>query len=234
MPKKRSALLTAAILTGLFWNSPGLTESSVLMNMEKAGESIVRIRVVGQGMVQENGLKLVRYSSFAAGILIHSSGLIVTNAHTIRGAGDTVHVHLSDGRTLSGKVLGIFPGEDLGFVQAVTAEPLPALALADSTRVGLGTAVYTIGTSEIRDRSFSQGKITAIGQERNPGGKTPVKVFRVNFSAYQGDSGSPILDREGRLLGILSARQNDRTRSSFAVPSAVIAGRLAELNSGQR
>jgi S1-C subfamily serine protease len=177
-------------------------------------------RATGQILVAKR-VRPVGYARSGSGVIIDPQGIIVTNAHTVKDAGG-ISVTLFEGSKVHGNLIHILSDNDLAFLYIEPPFPLISVALANSDAVSANTDVYTIGHSQWLRGSLVGGKISGIGQDRSDG-TAHAAVLRVSFGVYQGDSGSPIFDFKGNLLGIISAGQQGRNNGTFAIASNVIA-----------
>lgn len=167
-------------------------------------------------------VKGARMRKTGAGIIIDPSGLIATNAHTIANA-QTITVTLADMTEVPAKVVQYFPQEDFALLSIHPPYPLSCVALADSDSIQLGDNIVTVGNSELLRQTISGGKVIGIGahnQQKQSGVNTD--VIQTNINLYKGDSGGPLLDTEGRLIGLMVAGQTDVDHSSFAIPAKKI------------
>ncbi len=209
--------------------------ASILEELTMASESVVRIENFVQGVVKTDAkkLKLARYASSGGGFVFDGSGLIATSAHVVRGNG-LVRVLFADGRYFDGKTVYREEKYDVAIVQIVPDKPLEALTLSDKDGVKLNEKVYAIGSSETMTGTISQGKVTGLGTQKNliPGHTEPLHVMQVNFNAYTGDSGSPVFDSDGRVLGILAAALKRTGKVSYAIPSGYLKEVISKYQAG--
>jgi S1-C subfamily serine protease len=177
-------------------------------------------RASGQILVAQR-VRPVGYARSGGGMIIDSQGIVVTNAHTVRDAGG-INVTLFDGTKVRGNLIHILPDSDLAFLYIDPPFALTSVDLANSDAVSAGANVYTIGHSQWLKGSLVGGKIAGIVQDKS-GGTAHTAVLRVSFEAYQGDSGSPVFDSKGSLLGMVTAGMAGRENGTFAIASNVIA-----------
>ena len=132
------------------------------------------------------------------GFIIDSSGLIVTNAHVV-GDNKTVQVKLSNGKTLSGTVRGSDKVTDIALIQ-VKGGGLPPISLGDSNAVSVGDFAIAVGNPFGLDGTFTTGVVSAVGRAGidASGGK----FIKTDASINQGNSGGPLLNLEGQVIGI--------------------------------
>jgi serine protease Do len=149
-----------------------------------------------------------------SGVIIRADGVILTNAHVV-GTAQTVQVGLADGRTLSGRVLGRDPTVDIAVVR-VQAANLPVAALADSDQVEVGQMAIAIGNPLGLERTVTRGVISAVN--RDPQGLVLGGLLQTDAAINPGNSGGPLLDSQGRVIGINTAILRGATGLGFAVP----------------
>jgi S1-C subfamily serine protease len=139
-----------------------------------------------------------------SGFVAHASGLIVTNAHVVaRAKGDTVRVSFADGRTFTGTVVGRDPRTDLAVVRIEPDEPLIALKLAPTSKAGLGTKVFALGSPMGKRFSVTAGIVS--GYDRAYDAAWPVDFLQHDAALNPGNSGGPLIDEQGRVLGVNTA-----------------------------
>jgi len=213
-----------------------VAEQSVLVNLISTSQAVVSIEATtgtvygdkpkafihkesGQLMVHRKMTPVV-HTRKGTGMLIDSSGIIVTNAHTIIQA-NRIAVTLQDKSKYSASLVGILPEQDLAFLKINSENPLPFCELSDSNSIRLEDRVYSIGGSMILKNTISEGIISGIGvrKHQKPGAHQYVDLIQVNFDLYHGDSGSPLLNPDGKLLGIMAASAINRSKVAYAIPS---------------
>lgn len=162
-----------------------------------------------------------------SGFILSSDGKIVTNAHVIDGA-DSVTVTLRDGRSFEGRVLGSDPVTDVAVVQ-IEAEDLPAVTLRDSEGLQPGEWAIAIGNPLGLDNTVTTGIISAIGRSSSEVGVADKRVdfIQTDAAINPGNSGGPLLDQEGRVVGMNTAIIQNAQGLGFAIPINTVA-RIAE------
>ena len=133
------------------------------------------------------------------GFVVRSDGYIMTNNHVVEGA-DHVTVMLADGRKFSGKVL-LDPYSDLALVK-IDAKDLPAVQFADSDKVKVGQWVAAIGNPFELQNTLTAGVVSAIRGGMSLGDGAPKDVIQTDASINPGNSGGPLVDLEGRVVGV--------------------------------
>ncbi|HSK97961.1 MAG TPA: trypsin-like peptidase domain-containing protein [Euzebyales bacterium] len=165
-----------------------------------------------------------------SGIVI-AGGIVLTNAHNLRG--DTVGVRLHDGQPLEASVVAADPDDDLAVLAVDTGDITP-LAWTDNGAPQVGTAVFGLS----RPRSGSSVRVTfgtvAATQRRfrGPRSRPIAGAFEHTAPLARGASGGPVVDAEGRLLGVNTHRMGDGFY--LAVPAdATLRERVDALSAGR-
>ncbi|HTL46859.1 MAG TPA: trypsin-like peptidase domain-containing protein [Verrucomicrobiae bacterium] len=207
---------------------PAAHASSVIAQMIAASKSVVSVDVEAGG-VDPGKLRAFQYKTSGGGIIVDPSGIIVTNAHVLQWAMQ-ITVKFYDGSRLPAEILHAEPGEDLVFLKVQIDKPLPALSLGDSDAVQLGNRVYSVGSSDLLRQTISEGEVTALGQKKNRAAGDPGNaVLQISFKLYPGDSGSPVLNERGEVVGITAAGQTSGSQQTFAISSNTIRKYLSKL-----
>ena len=165
-------------------------------------------------------IRPVEYIRNGSGVLLDPRGIIVTNAHTIRGAGGLA-VTLFDGTRAPVKEAYLVPGTDLAFLSIDPPFKLSWVPLADVEGVAVGANVYSIGHSQWLKGTVMGGKLRGI-QRKKIDGVSRVTSLRLNFDMEKGDSGCPVLNARGELLGIVGAGTIGRGNITLAIPANII------------
>jgi Do/DeqQ family serine protease len=160
------------------------------------------------------------------GFVIDAAGFIVTNDHVISGA-DRIRVRLTDGREYRATVFGADPATDIALLK-IEAENLPALPLGDSDEVRVGDAVIAIGNPLDYEHSVTSGIVSAKG--RKVYHNEPFEDFiQTDAAINRGNSGGPLLNQQGEVIGVNTVIRVDGSGISFAVPSNVVKRVIGQL-----
>ncbi|MEM7230279.1 MAG: trypsin-like peptidase domain-containing protein [Planctomycetota bacterium] len=153
-----------------------------------AREAVIRVRVDnGQG----------------SGAVVRSDGLIVTNAHVV-GDASAVQVETWDGTIYQGQVVYASDDIDLALVKVVSGDRTwPTIALRGDAPVRIGMDVYVIGHPVGLGWTISRGIVSA---ERSAGEVAPIPMLQTDAAISPGNSGGPLVDGEGNVLGIMVAK----------------------------
>jgi len=141
-------------------------------------------------------------TALGSGFIIDASGLIVTNNHVIEDA-DDITVTLNDGTSLPAKLVGRDPKTDLALLKVAPAKPLPAARFGDSDRAHVGDWVIAIGNPFGLGSSVTAGIVSARNRDIASG---PYDDFiQTDAPINRGNSGGPLFDMEGNVVGVNSA-----------------------------
>ena len=149
------------------------------------------------------------------GFIIDEQGHILTNHHVIEGA-DRIAVKLSDGRNLRAEVIGSDPETDIALIRVATDAKLPHAVLGDSDELRVGEWVCAIGNPLAYEHTVTVGVVSFIGR----------KLFDMSLDNYIqtdaainfGNSGGPLINARGEVIGINSAISRQASSIGFAVP----------------
>ncbi|MCA9859499.1 MAG: trypsin-like peptidase domain-containing protein [Thermomicrobiales bacterium] len=162
-----------------------------------------------------------------AGTIWRPDGLIITNNH-VAGRSNTLQIVLSDGRQFDGHVSARNAERDLALVE-VDATDLPAAEIGDSSRVRPGQLVVSIGHPYGQVDMLTAGIICAAGQTATEKGLQTGDLLQMDARIGPGNSGGPLIDIEGRVLGINVMVAG---RMGMAIPSVTVERFVAGLVPG--
>lgn len=171
-----------------------------------------------------------------SGFVISSDGYIVTNAHVINGA-DTVLVKLgANGKTQTAKVVGTDESTDIALLK-VDGSGLKPLSLANSSDVQVGDPTYAIGSPYGLDLTLTTGVVSALNRSiESPNGYAINGVLQTDAALNPGNSGGPLIDAHGRVVGVnsqiatgSSSQSGGNVGVGFAVPSDTVARIVEQL-----
>jgi len=159
----------------------------------------------------------VPFRGQGSGFIISADGLILTNAHVVRGAKE-VTVTLSDRREFTAKVLGSDPATDIAVLR-IDAKNLPAVRLGDPKQLEVGDPVLAIGSPFGLEQTATQGIVSAKG--RSLPGDAVVPFIQTDAAVNPGNSGGPLIDGNGAVVGInaqIYSRTGGYQGLAFAIP----------------
>jgi S1-C subfamily serine protease len=181
---------------------------AVVSVVDAVGPSVVSIGVTADRR---------RGDARGSGVVISSDGHVLTNSHVVHG-GTALTVSLTDGRRFPATVLGDDPATDLAVIR-VDAPALPTARLGQSARVRVGQLVIAIGNPFGFQSTVSAGVVSAIGRSlRSTAGRLIDDIIQTDVALNPGNSGGPLVDSRGRVVGINTAIFAMAQGISFAVP----------------
>jgi serine protease Do len=207
--------------------APAQAEWSIADDMadlvRRSKPGIVEVRSRGRGI--------------GAGIIWDSAGRIMTNYHVVEGTGGSPHVVLADGRRLETKPGPENPALDLAVLE-VDEPGLPALPIGDSTKLRIGELVFALGHPWGQKGVVTAGVVSGLGHVTGLRSRRTADYIRSDVSLAPGNSGGPLLNASGQVVGINSMIFGGDL--SVAVPAHVAldwllhAGRAVYLGVGVR
>jgi putative serine protease PepD len=188
--------------------------------LQNAYERVVR--AVSPSVVQ-----IETASGLGSGIVLDRQGDIVTNAHVV-GSSRSFQVTFSDGRRVTGSLVGSYPANDLAVIKVAGAGVTPAV-FADSSKVRVGQLAIAIGNPLGFRSSVTEGIVSAVGRtvpEQNS--VILPNVIQTSAPINPGNSGGALVDIAGRVIGIPTLAAADPQFGStaagigFAIPSSTV------------
>src|SRR5580658_1554106 len=234
--------------------SPGVADAkaaeppNVLVQLNGALESlaarvspaVVQILVTGYGPLHEREddrsqtAFIVRQHAVGSGVIVDSSGYIMTNAHVVEGAqrirvalplpmGDSAgQVPIGKRRILEAKLLGQHKETDLALLK-IDETNLPTLPLMSQQRQRVGQLVFAIGSPEGLQNSVTMGVISALARQPDP--SKPLTYIQTDAPINPGNSGGPLVDMNGTVVGIntfILSQGGGSEGLGFAIPARVV------------
>ncbi len=158
--------------------------------------------------------------ALGSGVIIDSSGLILTNSHVVFGR-QVLTVTLDDGTALAAKFVGADPIFDVALIKIPPPSQgtLPVAKLGDSSSLVVGEEVYVIGNPLGLDQTLSRGIVSAVNRTL-PGAAWSLTepMIQTDASINPGNSGGPMIDPCGLVVGVTTAILPDAQNIGFAVP----------------
>ena len=186
---------------------------------EKAKPSVVGITTTT--LSSDNMFSMPTESTgVGTGIIVDSNGYILTNSHVISdGQAKTVNVLFSDGSTIDGEVYWYDSQLDLAIVK-VNKTGLTAAELGDSDKVQIGDISVAIGNPYGLDLAgtVTQGIISGLDRTISTSETTMTGLIQTDASINSGNSGGPLLNSSGQVIGINTAKASEGEGLGFAIP----------------
>ena len=233
-------IVSAAVILiiAFAWFGPGLGGASPSASAALFDERVVQdiYRRVSPAVVEvridrRGGDSFTRFGS-GSGFLIDDQGHIVTNNHVIQDA-DRVRVNFQNGESVEAEVLGTIPGNDLALlkVDSAVVEGIEPVALGDSSQALPGQMAIAIGSPFGLDGSVTVGVISGVGRTLDSDIARPIAgVLQTDALISPGNSGGPLLNSSGEVLGINTAMRVSRGGLDFQSPSRSSIGFAVPIN----
>jgi putative serine protease PepD len=180
------------------------------------------------------------------GIVLNEQGLILTNDHVIKGATNlSVDASGSSKKTTSAAIVGEEANQDLALIKVDPAGlALKPLTLASSSSVQVGDTVYAIGTPYGLEETFTKGIVSALDREiAAPDGAKIAGATQTDAALNPGNSGGPLLDEQGEVIGVNSQIASDAAQADgsqpgstgvgFAISSNTVASVVKKIEAGE-
>ena len=220
--------------SGADGNSASFVEGSVADIVDKVSKSVVSIvtSIKGASYFGQS------YSSQAAGtgIVVSSDGYILTNKHVIDGA-SSISVVLDDGTTYNDvEVKVVDPLNDVAFLKIKDASDLTPATLGDSKTIQAGQQVIAIGNALGQyQNTVTSGVVSGTGRTLTATDSTGSMseklsdMIQTDAAINSGNSGGPLINAGGQVIGINTANSYSAENMGFAIPIGAVKGMLAQL-----
>lgn len=175
--------------------------------VERLGDAVVKIYTTQRQFIESLfGIVQREQQGIGSGVIIDAEGgYVLTNAHVIAGAQE-IRVFLKDGRDFMAEVVGASPFHDLAVLR-IPAENLQAAEMANVNELRVGQPVIAIGNPLGLDYTVTQGVISALNRTLHIDDGTPPleNLIQTDAAINPGNSGGPLIDMQGRVVGINTA-----------------------------
>jgi S1-C subfamily serine protease len=191
---------------------------TVVSVAQRVSEAVVQIKVNKPGQRSVRGRQPGRPNGAGSGFIISSNGYIVTNSHVVKDA-TRIEVNLQDGRHFVAELVGDDPATDIAVVQ-IRAENLATVRFGDSDQLQVGQLAVAIGNPLGFQYSLTAGVVSALGRTlRSESGRLIDDVIQTDAALNPGNSGGPLVDSRGNVIGVNTAVILPAQGLCFAVAS---------------
>lgn len=201
--------------------------------------AVVQILVTGYGPLEESSrgqtALITREHAVGSGVIVDTSGYIMTNAHVVEGA-QRIHVALAlpsvdfpdqmappgKQRIVEAKLIGIHKDTDLALLK-IDQTGLPTLSLGSRRRVHQGELVLALGSPEGLENSVTMGVVSSVARQADP--SRPMVYIQTDAPINPGNSGGPLVDTDGYVVGINTFILSEAGGSEglgFAIPARIV------------
>jgi S1-C subfamily serine protease len=181
--------------------------------------------------------------SVGTGMLLSADGEVLTNHHVVDGATRVTVTRYGTTDALSAQVVGSSAADDLALVKVAGATSLPTVTMARSADVRVGDSVVAIGNAlglSAGTPTVTQGIVSALGRTLPPGTGAggPSGLIQTDAAVSPGNSGGPLVDTQGRVVGVTTAVAQTAPGTAaaqnigFAIPSDHVRAVLGDLRAG--
>ena len=196
----------------------------------KVSPAVVIISTTG---TTSNGIMSSQYEGMGSGFIINEDGYILTNYHVIEGAKD-ITVTLSDGNEVSATVVNYDQEKDIAMIKLKEGTKVPAVAeLGDSDELYPGAEVIAIGTPLSKNLAYTLTKGVISGNDRTieTQNGTSVHLIQTDAAINSGNSGGPLVNTKGQVIGINSMKLGSQSTGSATVEGIGFAIPINEVKS---
>ncbi|WP_254510150.1 S1C family serine protease [Anatilimnocola floriformis] len=168
-----------------------------------------------------------------SGSVLDKNGHILTNYHVVEGANE-IKVTLYDNETYTAKLIGHDAPNDIAVLKiAAPVDSLNPVEFGDSARLKVGQQIYAIGNPFGLERTMTTGIISSLNRSLpSKSGRTMKSIIQIDAALNRGNSGGPLLDSRGRLIGMntaIASSTGENTGVGFAIPSDTIGRVVTQL-----
>lgn len=182
--------------------------------VKETGPSVVHVHVSHR----TNGSARQRAEASGSGVIITPDGYVVTNSHVVENA-TSIDISLADGSSFQAEIMGQDKATDLALLRVLSDSNLPSAGLGDSDLLQVGQIAIAIGNPYGFQNTVTAGIISALGRSlRSRTGRLIENVIQTDAALNPGNSGGPLVNSNGRVIGINTAIIQYAQGICFAIP----------------
>lgn len=204
-------------------------EERIMQSVEKVGQAVVNVSTTH--LVRDYFFHVHPVQGMGSGIIVDADGYVASNNHVIAGSMQ-VSVTTVDGRNLEGKVIGTDPTSDVALLK-VDSTGLPTAELGDSDKLRVGQIVIAIGNpfgfALGGGPTVTMGVVSALKRNIQAEERIFEDLIQTDAAINPGNSGGPLIDLEGRVIGVNTAMIPFAQGIGFAIPINEVKARLEDL-----
>ncbi|MEM3570460.1 MAG: trypsin-like peptidase domain-containing protein [Candidatus Bathyarchaeia archaeon] len=191
-------------------------QESIIKTVEKVSPSVVNVSTVR--IVHDAFFHAIPLKGVGSGFIFDSKGYILTNYHVVEDA-EKVQVSLIDGKLLAGKIIGVDPSMDIAIIKVSNGD-LKEVELGDSNSLKVGQFVIAIGNpfGLIGGPSVTFGVISSLNRRIKTKQGIIENLIQTDAAVNPGNSGGPLIDLNGKVIGITTAIIPFAQGIGFAIP----------------
>lgn len=196
--------------------------NAIIDSANKVSNAVVSI--TQKSTVTNSFGQVYQQEGSGTGFIITNDGLILTNKHVVSDSNAAYTVVLSDGKTYDAKIQSVDPFQDLAVIK-IDAKNLPVVELGDSDQLAVGQWVVAVGNALGRfDNSVTVGVVSAKNRkieatdQNGTSGETLDGMLQTDAAINSGNSGGPLVNLKGQVVGINTAVASNAQSIGFAIP----------------
>jgi putative serine protease PepD len=194
-----------------------VTRSSSSLSGEKLDVAAV-LDAVEQGVVAIHTSGSVEGPAAGSGMIIDDEGLVLTNAHVVRGA-SSIEVTLADGRDIAADLVGASSSDDVALVRLRETSNLSPVDLGNSDELQVGDSVVAVGNALNLGATptVTTGIVSALNRTIEAEGESLENLIQTDAAINRGNSGGPLVNASGKVIGVNTAIAADGQNIGFAL-----------------
>jgi len=201
---------------------------TVIRVVERIGPAVVSVGLAMRAPEQLKRRGIPEIGGVGSGVIITPDGYILTNSHVVQSA-EKIEVRLQDGRNFPARIIGNDPHSDLA-VLSILESGLPTAELGDSAKLQVGQLVVAVGNPLGFQTTVTAGVISALGRTlRTQTGRLIENVIQTDAALNPGNSGGPLVDSRGHVIGVNTAIIAGSQGICFSMPINTVKWVAAQL-----